>query len=1358
MAKRKCKFCGETVDEKAIICTNCGTNQKSGKSLRAHNAPKRMSFIKKITLLLLLGAFIFGAYYFSRRYRSQISNLKSSFTQKITSITKSKQEEQVVLSKETRNFPIDIVEAENAGKYHINISGGSNRFKRKIDSSKRKIWTAFPGLNIKILAPDKTQESLRVKIYRGAGIDGEYELVYDQSEKVKLQKEKINNARLDSLKRMSERYNKMSPLMKKKYLEAKKRAEAFQKRIKRIEEKKKASLCALFKYRSKGYTLPPGQQDIYFRILLYDSNGRIIKQHRPYRVEMPQQISSGSSNYKQNYFTEYKEDEDAIYPCFYPDKLSLYFDFRQKKAFEVVSMRIDGVKYIPNFGRRDYSTTRIDRKTRKRYSRYRSVLKLNYPFGGNVTMKIKVRSRSGKFKRIFYKFYLPSPPPILYKKFVDGKSKINIYWNSIEKFFPEKYYSRQPSLILSRNDREIAKFNSLGSGIHEVKDIQKGEVVTYNLTLRNGETNNIKWTSKGGLQNCKVGFLTHNSKMSRTTAILPDAKRKRAIRLEYVKSSLVFENTGIPTMKLLNRIISRIKDEKSIVAYDTDARDYVIDEKIFAMSGELRKKFALKESDFSFQIRDYSRADGKGLEIWLFKREMTKQHGHSGIKGKTKFWKLASVKLDSDESEFDKAADLLISAIKEKFDFYICPDARAKKIKPRKIICKNFRPLNQDRVIWNYKAISETFSLQLGENNKDIKILSKEDWDLVINERLSANHKGYDIIDNNDRELLLTGRMWRDGKKKCFFIKACDAFSGEILATKIFKGRIPEIAEATSRWCETLRVADDIKVDFEEGLFTSHWSRQYRQPWRIKTDYLARYGPVFEAPKKKFRANTVRRKFSSLEFARRQWKDGFRNKAVEVLEDAWKKKKDFSVAITLLGYYQTLNSKHKGLALCNELMTIDDCPEEVLGYYRSFKYMKTNIAAAASDSYREKQIKKAEPVLQQWGTGQNWINGKFDEMFYIDRDFISPEWCPDGKYRTILLSMKLDTKEISKYLLAPRVINNGIFYNVKAFGFYPGMVYQKYNRKTKKYETQETKRKKGEYTVVSLAGWNSVTPFSTELSEELLYTRTANLFPREFAGSFPEKLYVVSKIRAIMELKDNLKLPIPNYSSFRGEKKFNNAYTYLKKLVTGAQKEMKREYGKIDLAQYLAIDILAKVHDKDALDLYEKSLKVKIPASHKEWLKMKYPYKTGDFIVFRAYKGDRSAQKYLSENSIYLENHLTYGERKDFDIIFPLLKKLKSDLLFKVAVKNGGKRGLYALRWARKISLKNALLKYSDILPGDVATYLIMGTRHDSVAWTRLKGQTLMQYFGKPENEIYIDFRQRHFDRIAKLKTKAVRK
>ena len=82
MAKRKCKFCGEAVDEKAIICTNCGTNQKSGKSFRAHNAPKRMSFIKKIILLFLLGAFIFGCYYFLKRYRSQISEIKSSFTAK----------------------------------------------------------------------------------------------------------------------------------------------------------------------------------------------------------------------------------------------------------------------------------------------------------------------------------------------------------------------------------------------------------------------------------------------------------------------------------------------------------------------------------------------------------------------------------------------------------------------------------------------------------------------------------------------------------------------------------------------------------------------------------------------------------------------------------------------------------------------------------------------------------------------------------------------------------------------------------------------------------------------------------------------------------------------------------------------------------------------------------------------------------------------------------------------------------------------------------------------------------------------------------------------------------------------------
>jgi hypothetical protein len=1328
---------------------------------------KNKKFPKMLVVIFLLATVVAGAFHINNRNNGKPQ--KASITPENETVSP-EPDEDIDGLKETVNFPLNITEAKDADKYRIFVKKQIFRDNKKhiVKGKLSKTITKYKkltGLNITAYCPEGPDKSLRLKIYKGTAPQGQYKLIYDRISKTKTKtKQSRQSYQYRHLLTLPKSYKNASNIVKKRVMESRK-AE-YDRKMLRVRKTLRSFPNTSFQYTNKNDAIDLKNKTIYIRIFLCDTEGRVIKESTPHRIKLQ---SSYSRYYNNNYITDayqYKMDEDSIFPYFGSNRFKLVFYFREKNAFEIISMKIDGVEYPPNLIYRDRPTVlsfpvfkyedrfkkQSERKPSVKKKQFQSLLTFDYPFGGNVILRFKVKDSSGKYKICSYNFCLPFPAPIPYKKFSDGK--VSICWDGIDKYFSEKNYTRRPILVLLQRNVKVKEFESLKTGEYEVKDLFGGESATYNFSLNGGEMNNNKWTSKKGIQKCKITFVKLNSGINNVEIIVPDINKKRSIRLEIVKSNLVFENTGIPAMKLLNKIIKRVENEKSILTYDADGRDYVIGEKLFAMAGDLRRKFALRESDFSFQLRDYSRADGKGIELWLFKRKI--EHGgrpgnsymnrkpflknklsmmgyRNYYKGNTKFWKIASFKLGSSELEFDKIADLLVKSIKDKADFYISPDIRAKKIKPRKIICKDFRPANQAKVIWNYKAISETFALKLGENSKNIKILSKEDWDLVINERLNANHKGYDIIDNNDREVLLTGRMWRDGKKKSFFIKACDAFSGEILGAKIFTGKISEIAKEVSQWSKIFRVADDIKVDFQSSLFMSESSKKYRIPWRIKTDYLARHGLVFKSPINKFKRTHVRRDFSPLAFARRQWKDGFRNKAIKVFEGAWKREKKFSYGTTLLSYYSTMKLKHKGFALCNELIKIDDCPEIVLTYYQEFKDMKLISTAEDPDSSRANKVKKEKLIVVQWGRVKGWTNSRFDEMFYVDRDFISPEWCPDGKYRTILLSMKLNTnaRKIAKYILSPLVINNGIFYNIKAFGLRSGNSY---------------KITKDQSTIVSLAGWNSVTPFSEDIPKELLYTRTANLFPSKFSSGLVEKLYMVSTVRVIMELKENLKLPILNYDDYKTDKKFKDGYSYLKRLV-GEAEEAIRKNGSIRLSQYLAIDTLAKVYDKDALELYSKI----IDGSY-EKLKMKAPHNTGDFAVFRAFKGDEQAQKYLSEHSVHLKYYYGRDDAQGFDKIFPLLKKLESDILIKIVLKNGGKRGLYALRWASKETFKNILLKHSNLLPGKVARYLIMGARNDEAAWKWLGKDSLMQYLGKPEDEFYAAYQQRHFDRVAKLK------
>jgi len=102
MAKRKCKYCGEFVDENAVICTSCGINQKSGKSFRAYDERHRKTLVQKLLLIIVLAAFLFGCYCFVKHYRSQIEELESGLVAKVSGKTKSPEEKHAVSKKDLK--------------------------------------------------------------------------------------------------------------------------------------------------------------------------------------------------------------------------------------------------------------------------------------------------------------------------------------------------------------------------------------------------------------------------------------------------------------------------------------------------------------------------------------------------------------------------------------------------------------------------------------------------------------------------------------------------------------------------------------------------------------------------------------------------------------------------------------------------------------------------------------------------------------------------------------------------------------------------------------------------------------------------------------------------------------------------------------------------------------------------------------------------------------------------------------------------------------------------------------------------------------------------------------------------------
>ena len=990
MPKKKCVNCWENVDVTAVICTNCGTNQQTCKSIKKHKSCKKKSFSKILKILFLIAVITASGFYL---FTSKSAN--SSFKEDASVESK-------IPPKETITFPINITEAENADKYRIYMGGsmsslGKNRTKNKIRL----------GLNVRVDPPKNTKDQLRLKVYSGKSSNGEYDLIYDYVAKAKLQK----------------RRNYPS-----------------------------ATFSALFYYTNKNFEISPGQNNLFFRSVLYDSKGRVIKEGKPTRWVVPRSTFRKPGVYDSSIVHGYSSkppslDGNTIYPYFNGSDRTLKFAFMEKNAFKITSFSIDGIKYPPVFiGSADRESTYKDRKTKNQKTYYSSSMSLKYPFGGQVKLRFKYKTSSGKFKKETFSFYLLPPAPLI-KAIANAKGDmITISWNNIAKGLDKSHFFTVPTLELQKNNRRFKSFPVYQQNSYKDKNVFRGEPIRYRMSLKGGIYKASLWSSEKGIKTYKLSCAELlNPFLNRGINVTVPSLSEKAhpIRIELLSSSLCYENTGITSCKLLKTVINRVSKEQDMVFYDRAARDYIIDEKYFALSPSLKKQFIIKESDYAIQIKDYSRQDGNGLELWMFKKSI---EGTAASK-KTTYWRIADIRLDSDEKGMLNAAERLITKIRDTLEFRSCADNREKNIKPVNVICPPFRPINQQFVVWNYEAVCESLFLTLGEKSDTIKILSRDDWDQHFSERISRFDKGHSFINNAVREVLLTGRLWRKNKKKTYYIQACDAFSGEVIACKIFSGKVRDVASELAQWVSGFKLSNDIKVDFQISKFHQKIAETMNfRPWSPRKDLLKNYGPSISNPQKSWSVRRKKKRPSARKyqkaakksskgsfyaFVERQWKDGYRTKAIKLLEDDWKKSKDIKTGELLSSYYSITKRPQDVLVLYDAMLLMDGCPKSI---YENYNLVKRSAQGEKPKSIvkrkKQKMTIKNNGILtgtdaMDYGASHTFYidkkksrkiprtetsNSSLEKYYFIDRDNIYPEWAPNQPCRTAKLVFSIPKK------------------------------------------------------------------------------------------------------------------------------------------------------------------------------------------------------------------------------------------------------------------------------------------------------------------------------------------------------------
>ena len=921
-----------------------------------------------IFVLLTLGVFVFGAYKF-RHFLVHNTKIVVAKTEGFIKSQKTLDLSQLYSSK--RSFPVKEKAASNAGNYDISISS-QKYFNIEKNKQNNELFVKLKIVS-RVYVKSKEFKKLRIKLYCNAKRDGEYTLILDETQISTIQNifKMPPPPPLKLPKNISEKEKQRIIALRNKFLEKRKKIFSPRFNIKKN--------FALFTYNNPNYIIEKGQQCLYFRAVLYDSTGKFIKESSLRRFPLVNYSSFNSNslhNIKQtnpSVVASHKiphYDKALMFFQAEYGKRSLFVMSQDKDFFKSVSISIDGIDYPAiKTNREKFHKKYLDNKKQKTYKYFCDKYNLDYPFGGNVKVKFKYKGNN-KFRTGYYSFYLPPPPP--YFELKAENNSVRICWEKLHRGLNNMNFEILPKLQLYRDNNQIQNFKLSDNNSYIDRSVFAGEPVKYTLKFSYAIIKTKYWSSQFGTKSYKKvltpivnPFLANGKYIN----VAPKNPTSHPLRIEYMGNAIYQENTGITAYKLLDKLIKTINNEKDMVLYDRDSRNYIIDEKYFALSTELKKQFTMREADYAFMLNDYSRQDGNGIEIWLFKKRVEGKFASP----KTSFWKIAELPLEATSQNVDDAIKKFIAKIRQTLEIQVCDDTREKNIIPDNVICPKWRPLNQEFVIWNYEAICESIFLEIGNKCKMLSILSRDNWNEIFFERISRYYKGYSYIDQAERELLLRGRIWRNNDKtKSYYIQACDAFSGEVIGSRIFKGKLGSVPDSICKWLNSLRLSKNLKADFQFSKYHARMAKRSRTIWRPRKDLILRFGPYINRPKsydQRVKRNKVFHKPKTKDFyamVKRQWQDGYRSKAIDMLKaefkntletksarllsqyyfetkrhieaiaffgKAWKTKKNVDIGIIISRHYQAIGKYRSALEIYDTMLQMKDCPKSIFKCY-----------------------------------------------------------------------------------------------------------------------------------------------------------------------------------------------------------------------------------------------------------------------------------------------------------------------------------------------------------------------------------------------------------------------------------------
>lgn len=514
---------------------------------------------------------------------------------------------------------------------------------------------------------------------------------------------------------------------------------------------------------------------------------------------------------------------------------------------------------------------------------------------------------------------------------------------------------------------------------------------------------------------------------------------------------------------------------------------------------------------------------------------------------------------------------------------------------------------------------------------------------------------------------------------------------------------------------------------------------------------------------KMYKSLSRQHEINKSEFAEKQWQLGNRENAVKILEQIWKTG-DKSCWGQLTGYFCKMGNYTRALQIVETMMQ-QKKPSTTLipEYYRLRALIAANappeicgtIKTAANTGGEAVKDKPRHQIKRQSGTMfENFYNKNIDEDYFERLTAWCMEWNPGGECRSMIRRQRCDDQKLGEWALADTVQPDGVMIKV----------YEDMHR---------TWRSEALWESAPLFGGDDSMALAAMLKLVGNNGEGFNVLGNEDANRIEHEKF--SMIRAYLAIAKN-----PDVKFVPVEKKYapynpdDNVRGYGNK-VYGEEREINKDeaacdsgrkfmemelkriirkrrddFGKINLADMVCIDIMARLGNSAAEDLLSEINSVQLPSSVDGLRKLRAAnYNTDALLALRVYRGDRGACELTLKG--LREDKACIGFRDAMADVYYLMGKAGKKEIIAAMLKiteYKDKESIAALRWSNPELLKSLLLEHPELFELELYFYLLDGLNDPDFRDCMFNRQALLTlcseywikyvlWLGKPLPEFY---------------------